>query len=133
MYSCLCKCQCFIQTSSSISFLCVGGSVPLHPVLTGNDMAYLKASVVFHCVVPNSSLPATYELIKDGRYLIGKQPNIPGNKTASFYQKVTATSEGSYNCKAKTREGVGISNSIRLSVVSEYQTHRESIHHDYFT
>ncbi|CAK6973420.1 Fc receptor-like protein 5 isoform X1 [Scomber scombrus] len=99
-------------------FIKISGSVSLRPVLTGRDKAYLNSRVLFQCVVPDSSLKTTFELIKDGGLLIDKKTNDQGNQTASFYQKVTTTSEGSYHCKAKTGEGTGISNSIRFSAVT---------------
>ena len=97
-------------------------------MLTGPDKAYLGSRVVFRCIAPDSSLPVTYELMKDGGLLIATGTDLQGDQPAAFFLKVATTSEGSYHCEAKTGEGTGISNRIRLSVVSEYQTHRESIY-----
>lgn len=100
----------------------------LRPVLTGPDKAYLRSRVVFRCITPDSSPPVTYELIKDGGLLIDRRVDHQEDQPASFPLTVATTSDGSYYCKAKTGEATGISNSIRLIVVSEYQTHRESAH-----
>ncbi|XP_044202070.1 Fc receptor-like protein 5 isoform X2 [Thunnus albacares] len=98
-------------------FVKISGSVSLRPVLTGPDKAYLGSGVVFRCIAPDSSLPVTYELMKDGGLRIATGTDLQGDQPAAFFQKVTMTSEGSYHCEAKTGEGTGISNKIRLSVV----------------
>uniref|UniRef100_A0AAQ4R7H5 Ig-like domain-containing protein n=1 Tax=Gasterosteus aculeatus aculeatus TaxID=481459 RepID=A0AAQ4R7H5_GASAC len=96
----------------------LGGSMSLQPVLSGPDAAFLSSRVTFRCIRPDSSLPVTYELIRDGSALIAVVADLPGDQKALFHLKVTATSEGSYHCKATTPESTGVSNSIRLSVVT---------------
>lgn len=105
----------------TITCLFLGGSVSLHPVLTGPDMAYLGSRVAFRCIAPNASLPVTYELIGDGGVLM-RTGTDQGDQHASFFLKVTASSEGSYHCKATIGGSTGVSNIIKLTVVSEYQT-----------
>ncbi|KAL6110454.1 uncharacterized protein ACO6RY_19530 [Pungitius sinensis] len=99
-------------------FIRISGSISLQPVLTGPDAAYLSSRVIFRCIEPDSSLPVTYELIRDGSVLIAVDAGLQGDQKALFPLKVTATSEGLYHCKAMTEERTGVSNSIRLSVVT---------------
>ncbi|XP_057700674.1 Fc receptor-like protein 5 isoform X2 [Corythoichthys intestinalis] len=94
----------------------LGGSLDLHPVLNGPDMAYLGSEVVFQCMAPDSFLPVTYELRRDG-LLIDMREHHHEKRPAFFSQKATAHSEGLYNCEAKTEGITQVSNSIRLSVV----------------
>ncbi|XP_070710361.1 Fc receptor-like protein 5 isoform X2 [Pempheris klunzingeri] len=114
-----------LQTLHLLSFLAlaclfikISGSNSVRPVLTGPDMAYLGSRVAFHCVLtaPDSSLPVTYELMRDGDVLVAS--DLQGDQPASFFQKVAATSEGSYRCKATAGRSTGVSNSIKLSVVT---------------
>lgn len=91
----------------------------LHPVLTGPDMAYLGSRVVFRCVASDAVLPVTYELIRDDGSLISTYVDNDGDQPAPFSLKVTDTLEGSYHCKATSGEETGVSNNIKLSVVSE--------------
>lgn len=109
-----------IQTSSSISYHSSDGSTSLRPVLTGPDMAYLRSKVAFQCIAPDSSPPITYQLMKDGIPLNPTFTNLQLDQPARLSFKVGLTSEGSYHCEAKAGGGTGISNSIWLSVVSEY-------------
>ncbi|KAM7418720.1 hypothetical protein PAMA_016039 [Pampus argenteus] len=95
-------------------FIKISGSVSLHPELTGPDKAFLGSKVAFQCIAPNSSLPVTYKLMKDGLTFARV---VQVDQPALFFLKVAATFEGLYRCEAKTREGTGLSNSIRLSVV----------------
>ncbi|XP_057700676.1 uncharacterized protein LOC130921062 isoform X4 [Corythoichthys intestinalis] len=95
----------------------LGGSLDLHPVLNGPDMAYLGSEVVFQCMAPDSFLPVTYELRRDG-LLIDMREHHHEKRPAFFSQKATAHSEGLYNCEAKTEGITQVSNSIRLSVVT---------------
>ncbi|KAM8879884.1 Fc receptor-like protein 5 [Spinachia spinachia] len=99
-------------------FIRISGSTSLQPVLIGPDAAYLRSTVTFRCIGPDSSLPVTYELIRDGRVLIAVAADLQGNQKALFHLKASATSEGSYHCKAATEESTGVSNSIRLSVIT---------------
>lgn len=88
-------------------------------MLTGPDMAYLGSGVAFRCIAPNSSLPVTYELVRDGAVLIATDTDFEGGQPVRFFLKVTETSEGSYHCNATTGGSSGVSNSINLTVVSE--------------
>lgn len=99
-------------------FIRISGSTSLHLVLTGPDEAYLGSRVAFRCVAPESSLPVTYELIRDSSVLITTVADLQGDQPASLYLKVAASSEGSYHCKATTRRSTGVSNSITLTVVT---------------
>ncbi|XP_078127067.1 uncharacterized protein LOC144531041 [Sander vitreus] len=99
-------------------FIKISGSISLRPVLTGPNMAYLSSRVVFLCIAPDSSLPVTYELMGDGGVLIDTVADLQGDQPASFNLKVTASSEGSYHCKATTGRSTGVSDSIKLSVVT---------------
>lgn len=82
-------------------------------------MAYLGSRTAFRCIAPNSSLPVTYELMRDGGVLIATWTDLQGDQPVSFFLKVAATSEGSYYCKATAEGSTGVSNSIVLGVVSE--------------
>lgn len=113
------KLQCLSWVSS-------GGSIASHPVLNGPAMAYLGSQVVLRCSASNSSLPVTYELRKDG-LLIDARAHLQEVQPVSFSLKVTVRSGGLYHCETKTDGSVGISNSIRFNVVSEYQAKRCSI------
>ncbi|XP_073334371.1 Fc receptor-like protein 5 isoform X2 [Pagrus major] len=99
-------------------FIKISGSTSLRPLLTGPDMAYLGSRVTFWCTAPDSSPPATYELMGDGGVLIGTDINFEGDQSARFVLKVTATSEGSYLCNVTAGGSTGVSNSIKLSVVT---------------
>lgn len=112
------KFQGSIQTPR-VDFFFSGGSVSLCPVLTGPDIAYLGSKVAFRCVAPNFSLPVTYDLVRDGVVLIATDTAFEGDQPVPFFLKVTETLEGSYHCKATTEGSTGVSNSIKLSVVSE--------------
>lgn len=112
------KFQCSTQTPS-VSFLFSGRSISLRPALTGPDMAYLGTRVAFQCIAPDSPPPVTYELVRDGGVLIATDTDLEGDQPVQFVLKVTATLEGSYHCKAMTGGSTGVSNSIKLSVVSE--------------
>lgn len=91
-------------------------------MLTGPDMAYLGSRVTFWCRVPYSSPPVTYKLLRDANVPVGAATAYEGNQSVPFLLKVTATSEGWYHCKAEAGGRTGVSNSIQLSVVSEYST-----------
>ncbi|XP_049575823.1 Fc receptor-like protein 5 isoform X2 [Syngnathus scovelli] len=95
----------------------LGGSIASHPVLDGPDMAYLGSQVVLRCIVPDSSSPVTYKLRRDGR-LIDARTHLEEDQSASFLLKVTVRSGGLYHCEAKTEGSTGLSNGIRLSVVT---------------
>ncbi|XP_031720405.1 Fc receptor-like protein 5 isoform X3 [Anarrhichthys ocellatus] len=97
-------------------FISISGSLSPRPVLTGPDMAYLGSRVTFRCIAPNSSLPVTYELIRNGYALIATVADLQGDQTASF--KVAPTLEGLYHCKATTQGSTGVSNNIKLTVVT---------------
>ncbi|XP_044047332.1 brother of CDO isoform X2 [Siniperca chuatsi] len=99
-------------------FIKMSGSISLRPVLTGPDMAYLGLRVAFQCIAPDSSLPVTYELMGDGGVLVATGTSLRGDQPVSFSLKVAATSEGSYHCKATAGGSTGVSNSIKLSVVT---------------
>ncbi|XP_035494336.1 putative pregnancy-specific beta-1-glycoprotein 7 isoform X2 [Scophthalmus maximus] len=99
-------------------FINISGSIDLHPVLTGPHMAYLSSRVAFRCIVSDSSPPITYELMGDGGVPIATGTDLQGDQPASFFLKVAATSEGSYRCKATTEGSTGVSNIIKLSVVT---------------
>lgn len=88
-------------------------------MLTGPDMAYVGTRVAFRCIASNSSPPVTYELVRDGGVLIATDTDLEGDQPVPFFLKVTATLEGSYHCKATTGGSTGVSNSIKLSIVSE--------------
>ncbi|XP_026159195.1 Fc receptor-like protein 5 isoform X2 [Mastacembelus armatus] len=105
-------------------FAKISGSNPIHPVLTGPDMAYLGSKVTFNCIAPNSSMPVTYQLIGDSGVPIATGTNLQGQHPASFFLKVAAASEGLYHCKAMTKGSTGVSNSIKLSVVTPPTTTR---------
>lgn len=107
------------QTISPVSFPYLVASVSIHPLLTGPDMAYLGSRVAFRCIVPNSSLPVTYELMQDSGVLIATRTDHQADQPASFFLKVTATSGGTYYCEATTEGSTRMSNSIKLTVVSE--------------
>ncbi|XP_077427908.1 Fc receptor-like protein 5 isoform X2 [Vanacampus margaritifer] len=94
----------------------LGGSMAFHPVLNGPNMTYLGSQVFFRCIAPNSSLPITYELRRDG-LPIDVKTHLQEDQPASFLLKATVRSEGLYHCEAKTEESTGTSNYIRLSVV----------------
>ncbi|XP_071359843.1 Fc receptor-like protein 5 isoform X2 [Trachinotus anak] len=104
----------------ALASLCfkTSGSVSLLPVLSGPDMAYLGSRVAFRCIAPDSSPPVTYKLIKDGGVPITTAIDFEGDQHVPLFLKVAATSEGSYHCNATTRENTGISNIIKLSVVT---------------
>lgn len=112
----------FICSVSVQPLLGTAGPVSVVPVLTGPDMAYLGSRVAFRCFVPNSPLPVTYELMRDGGVLIASGANLQGEQPASFFLKVVAASEGSYRCRATSEGGSGLSSSLRLTVVSEFLT-----------
>ncbi|XP_070836137.1 Fc receptor-like protein 5 isoform X1 [Chaetodon trifascialis] len=99
-------------------FVEINGSNSLHPVLTGPDKAFLGSRVAFRCIAPDSSLPVAYELMRDGGVLFATDTALERDQPAPFFLKVTATSEGSYQCKATAGGSAGVSNSIELSVVT---------------
>ncbi|KAK2815788.1 hypothetical protein Q5P01_026255 [Channa striata] len=99
-------------------FVKIVGSVPIHPVLTGPDMAYLNTGVTFHCIAHNTFPPVTYELMRDSVVLFVSGPDLHGDQPTSFYLKVTEASEGSYYCRAKTEGSTAVSNRIKLTVVT---------------
>lgn len=103
-----------------MNLLFSGSLVSPRPVLTGPDMAYVGSRVTFWCGAPDSSPPITYQLLRDGNVPVGANAVYEGNQSVPFPLKVTATLEGSYHCKASTGGRTGVSNSIQLSVVSEY-------------
>ena len=96
-----------------------GGSISIRPVLTGPVMAYLGSSVALRCIAPDSSLPVTYELMGGDGVLMATVADLKGEQPASFYLKVTVALEGSYRCRATTGGSTAVSNSIKLTVVSE--------------
>ncbi|KAM4584067.1 Fc receptor-like protein 5 isoform 3-T3 [Odontesthes bonariensis] len=95
----------------------ISESSSFQPLLTGPDMAYLNTRVTFRCFAPSSSPPVTYELMRNGSFLIGTHVDHEGDQTAIFRTKVTAASDGSYQCKSAAGGSTGVSNSIKLSVV----------------
>ncbi|XP_074540610.1 Fc receptor-like protein 5 isoform X2 [Halichoeres trimaculatus] len=98
-------------------FIEISGSVSLHPVLTGPDLAYLRSRVAFRCFAPLSPSPVTYELLMDG-VPIASSVDVEGDQPAPFLFKVSAASEGSYHCEATAGGSTGVSNNIKLSVVT---------------
>ncbi|XP_069561142.1 Fc receptor-like protein 5 isoform X1 [Brachyistius frenatus] len=106
-----------ILALASLLIKITGSSSP-QPVLTGPDMAYLGSKMSFRCRVPESSTPITYKLMKDGGVLMAVDADLHGDQSASFPMKVAAASEGSYHCEATAGGNTGVSNSIRLSVVT---------------
>lgn len=87
-------------------------------------MAYIGSRVTFWCSAPHSSPPITYELLRDGDVPVRSKTVQEVNQSAALVLKVTAAVEGSYHCRAAAAGAggrSGVSNSIRLSVVSEYQ------------
>lgn len=88
-------------------------------MLTGPDMAYLGSRVVFRCIAPDTPPPVTYKFIRSGGVPIAMETDPHGDQPVSFFMKVAAASDGTYHCKATARGQTGISNSIKLSVVSE--------------
>ncbi|XP_030599762.1 Fc receptor-like protein 5 isoform X2 [Archocentrus centrarchus] len=108
----------FLPVLAVASFLIkISGSSSLRPVLTGPELALSGPRVVFRCIAPDVSPPVTYELMRDGG-VIAWDRDLQGGQTASFPIKVKPSSEGSYHCKATGRGSTGISNSIKLSVVT---------------
>ncbi|XP_026214990.1 Fc receptor-like protein 5 [Anabas testudineus] len=87
-------------------------------MLTGPDMAYLRTRVVFHCIAPNSSMPVSYQLMRDNSVLIATRTNLQADQPASFFLKVAATTEGLYHCRATSGGSAGVSNRIKLTVVT---------------
>lgn len=87
-------------------------------MLTGPDKAFLGARVIFHCAAPATSPPVTYELVRDGD-VVGTEIAFDKNQTVPFRQKVSASTEGSYHCKATAGGNTAVSNSIKLSVISK--------------
>lgn len=100
-------------------FVFTDGTVSLHPVLTGPNKAFLGTRVTFRCTAPATSPPVTYELVKDGGFVVDANMATDENQTVSFRQKVSASAEGSYHCKATAGGNTAVSNSIKLSVVSK--------------
>ncbi|XP_069386902.1 Fc receptor-like protein 5 isoform X2 [Paralichthys olivaceus] len=107
----------YSQTISTTSYLSFGGSMNPHPVLTGPHMAYLGSRVAFWCIAHNSSPPVTYQLIRNSSIPIATGTDLQGDQPASFFLKVTATSEGLYHCNATAEGSTGVSNILTLSVV----------------
>ncbi|XP_059184330.1 titin-like [Centropristis striata] len=99
-------------------FIKISGLTSLRPVLTGPDKAYIRSRAAFRCIAPDSSLPVTYELMKDDGALMDTAPDLQDDQPAIFSLKVSAASEGSYHCKATTAGNTAVSNSIRLAVVT---------------
>ncbi|XP_036965445.1 Fc receptor-like protein 5 isoform X2 [Acanthopagrus latus] len=99
-------------------FIRISVSTSLRPLLTGPDVAYLGSRVTFWCTATDSSPPVTYELMGDGGVLINTDIDFQGDQSARFVLKVTATSEGSYHCTATAGGSTGVSNSIKLTVVT---------------
>ncbi|KAM9314589.1 Fc receptor-like protein 5 [Pholidichthys leucotaenia] len=94
------------------------GSSPLQTVLTGPDVVYNGSRVIFQCLAPDISPPIVYYLIKDSGVLIAREVKHQGGQPSSFRLKATATSDGSYHCKAKAGNKTAMSNTIKLSVVT---------------
>lgn len=111
-----------LQISKPSTFNFSGSLVSPRPVLTGPDMAYVGSRVTFWCSAPDSSPPITYQLLRDGNVPVGADTVYEGNRSVPFLLKITATLEGSYHCEAATGGRTGVSNSIQLSVISEYNT-----------
>uniref|UniRef100_A0A1A8CDA7 Ig-like domain-containing protein n=1 Tax=Nothobranchius kadleci TaxID=1051664 RepID=A0A1A8CDA7_NOTKA len=81
-------------------------------------MAYLNTRAVFRCFAPDSAPTVTYKLIKDKRLPIATHIGHKWNWNATFSLKVKASSDGSYRCEATAGGTSGVSNSIRLAVVT---------------
>ncbi|XP_047434925.1 putative pregnancy-specific beta-1-glycoprotein 7 isoform X2 [Mugil cephalus] len=105
-----------LAVASLIIRIC--GSSSVLPVLTGPDMAYLGSRVVFQCIAPASSPAVTYEFMRSGGVLVATDIDLQGGQFASFSMKVAAASDGTYHCKATAGGQTGVSNSIKLSVVT---------------
>lgn len=82
-------------------------------------MAFLGSRMTFHCIVPNSSVPVTYELMQDNGVPIASRTALQADQGALFFLKVAATSGGSYHCKGTAEGRTRVSNTIKLTVVSE--------------
>lgn len=82
-------------------------------------MAYLNTRVAFRCIAPDSSPPVTYWLVRGENDPVDTATDLEGDQPVPFFFKVTAETEGSYHCRATMGESSGVSNSIKLSVVSE--------------
>ncbi|XP_015239793.1 PREDICTED: Fc receptor-like protein 5 [Cyprinodon variegatus] len=110
----------FLLPILALAFLLItiGESGSLRPVLSGPDRAYLNTRVVFRCSVPNLSSMVSYMLIRDRRFVVGRNVGRQRKNTAMFPLKVNAASDGSYHCKASTEESQGLSNRIKLTVVT---------------
>lgn len=112
----------YFRASTRSLFVFTDGTVSLHPVLTGPDRAFLGTRVTFQCTAPASSPPVTYELVRDGDVVVDTEIAFDENQTVPFRQKVSASTEGSYHCKAMAGGSTAVSNSIKLSVVSKSRT-----------
>lgn len=87
-------------------------------MVTGPNKAFLGTRVTFYCTAPATSPPVTYELVRDGG-VVDTEIAFDENQTVPFRQKVSASTEGSYHCKATAGGNTAVSNSIKLSVVSK--------------
>ncbi|XP_028316502.1 Fc receptor-like protein 5 [Gouania willdenowi] len=99
-------------------FIKISSSASHHPVLTGPSMAYIGSRVAFRCILSGSPPPITYQLFKDNSFLVDTNIDLQGGRSASFLRKTSVTSDGLYHCKATAGGSTGVSNSIRLSVVT---------------
>ncbi|XP_034543163.1 uncharacterized protein LOC117815513 [Notolabrus celidotus] len=99
-------------------FIKISGSSSPRPVLTGPGLVYLNSRVTFNCFAQDSPPPVTYELLKDNGVPIATGTDYEGDQPAHFLFKVSAASEGSYHCRGTAGGSTGVSNSIKLSVVT---------------
>ncbi|XP_036803945.1 Fc receptor-like protein 5 isoform X1 [Oncorhynchus mykiss] len=95
----------------------MGGSSLPSPILIGPDKAYLNSKVVFQCRSPGSPPPNTYELLKDGNHLVATSNDLQDDQSATFFLKISVTSEGSYHCRVTAGGNMGLSGTVRLQVV----------------
>ncbi|XP_052384025.1 Fc receptor-like protein 5 isoform X3 [Oncorhynchus keta] len=95
----------------------LGGSSLPSPILIGPDKAYLNSKVVFQCRSPGSPPPNTYELLKDGNHLVATSNDLQDDQSATFFLKISVTSEGSYHCRVTAGGNMGLSGTVRLQVV----------------
>ncbi|XP_013869460.1 Fc receptor-like protein 5 isoform X2 [Austrofundulus limnaeus] len=96
----------------------ISGSRSLRPMLNGPDMAFLNTKVVFQCFAHSSSPTIIYKLIRDGKFLIGIHVGHKRDRNATFSLKVKAASAGLYQCTATAGRSTGVSNRIRLTLVT---------------
>ncbi|XP_023189068.1 Fc receptor-like protein 5 isoform X1 [Xiphophorus maculatus] len=96
----------------------IGEPGSLRPVLSGPDRAYLNTRVVFRCSAPGLSSRVAYRLIRDRRVLVATEVSPKGDQPTAFPLKVNTAAGGSYQCRAFAGRKTGLSNRIKLTVVT---------------